>query len=125
MTLARTMRRNPEQQLHIAVAQYLNLALPERSFWTTIPSGGGGRVRGALLKAMGLRRGVPDLMVIQGGRCAFIELKAPGKHPTLEQRDCHDDIKNAGAWVFVCRSIEDVERLLRSAQFQVCGKVVT
>lgn len=51
----------PEKALHAAVAQFLARALPLRCPWTTVPLGGGGKIRGAHLKAAGTRKGWPDI----------------------------------------------------------------
>src|ERR1700682_4291340 len=97
---AKATRMHPEQALQIAAAEYLTRALPDYARFTAFPAGGGGRVRGARLKAMGLKGGVPDLLfwwrpyvarseAWNEARWLFgaIELKAPGKYPTTEQRD--------------------------------------
>ena len=62
-------RNQPELDFHKTVAQYLDKALPESCWWSTFPSGGGGKARGAKLKACGLKAGVPDIL--------WLELKAP------------------------------------------------
>ncbi len=103
----------PEEALHRAVADYLNIALPANSAWTTMPAGGGGRVRGARLKAMGYCKGWPDIEIVWGGFAHFIELKVPGKYPGADQKKCHANLRIAGAVVAVCRRIEEVEGTLR------------
>lgn len=104
----------PEQATHRAVAQYLNAVLPDTVFWTTFPSGGGGRVRGAQLKALGLKAGVPDVLILHRGRSYFIELKAVHGRLSDAQRACHPRIWEAGAPVGVAKTIDDVRGLLAS-----------
>lgn len=104
----------PEQATHRAVAQYLNAVLPDTVFWTTFPSGGGGRVRGAQLKAMGLKSGVPDVLLVWCGRTYFIELKSARGRLSDAQRACHPRIWEAGAPVGVAKTIDDVRGLLAS-----------
>lgn len=74
----RSGRRQSELALHKAVAKYLDLALdPQTTWWTTIGHGGGGPKHGARLKAMGVKAGVPDILIVhKGGHAFFIELKA-------------------------------------------------
>ncbi len=108
-----TRRANPEERLHRSVADYLNVALPSVSCWTTIPAGGGGRIRGAKLKAMGYCKGWPDLEIVWDSTVHYIELKVPGKYPGADQKKCHNNLRSAGARVAVCHRIEEVEGTLR------------
>ncbi|HYF54590.1 MAG TPA: VRR-NUC domain-containing protein [Salinarimonas sp.] len=71
---------------HKTVAQYLDKALPESCWWSTFPSGGGGKARGAKLKACGLKAGVPDILIlfptpedsaVIATDILWLELKAP------------------------------------------------
>ncbi len=108
-----TRRKHPEDDLHITVAQYLDVALPEDAVWTTIPAGGGGEIRGAKLKAMGYRKGWPDIEIVWEGMAHYIELKISGKYPGADQKKCHNNLRSAGARVAVCHRIEEVEGTLR------------
>ena len=109
-----------EQALHRAVAEFLNWTLKPPFFFTTFPSGGGGKVRGAQLKAMGLKAGVPDIYIAgPRGKTLWIELKtakgrlSPAQNHTIEQlaQLDHD-------WA-LCRSVQDVQR----AVAEWCGYV--
>lgn len=99
-----------EAELHRAVATYLQAVLdPRQVWWSTFPSGGGGMIRGALLKSMGLKAGVPDIIVIPAGKPAhWIELKAEGKYLEPHQRELHAILGSLECRVSVCRSIDDV-----------------
>ncbi len=106
-------RKHPERALHRAVAEMLALGLTAESWFTTFPAGGGGRIRGALLRRMGLVPGVPDLLLIHSGRLFWIELKAPtGGTLSPAQRLVHRALENVGCRVSVCRSTNDVLRKL-------------
>lgn len=102
-----------EKHIHRQVADYLTQALAPPAFWTTFPAGGGGYVRGAHLKALGLKAGFPDLLIIADGKPYGIELKAPKKNPEPEQRALHAILEDAGCRVHVCRSAVEVEMVLR------------
>lgn len=106
-------RSSPEASLHRTVAAYLEYALPWDAWWTTIPAGGGGRVRGAGLKAMGYKAGTPDLIIVHEGRALWIELKAPKGRLSDAQADCHVMLDHAGSKVALCRSVEEIEATLR------------
>lgn len=99
-----------EADIHRAVAVYLQTVLdPRQVWWSTFPSGGGGQIRGALLKSMGLKAGVPDILVIPARKPAhWIELKAEGKYLEPHQRALHASLEGLGCKVSVCRSIDDV-----------------
>ena len=106
-------RADPEAQLHRAVAQYLNLALPKDAVWTTVAHGGGGRIRGAKLKAMGLRPGWPDIQILYRGRFIGIELKSGKGRVSPEQDEVAKAIWGAGGSWFVCCSVDQVMLSLR------------
>lgn len=110
---------NPEERLHRAVADYLRVVLDPSVVWSTFPSGGGGRVRGAKLKAMGLRAGMPDIMIwwlapSGAALCLGIELKAGKNGMTAAQRETFLSLEGVGCPVHVARSIDDVRDVLRA-----------
>lgn len=99
-------RNRPEQALHQRVAKMLDLILID-AWWTTIGHGRPGKLQSAILKGMGAKPGVPDLLIVHQGRALFIELKA-GQSLSPAQRECHAALCEAKADVFVCRSLEQV-----------------
>lgn len=103
-----------EEEVHRAVAHFLTVALVPPAFWTTFPAGGGGYVRGAHLKALGLKAGFPDILIIANGKPYGIELKAPRKYAAPEQRALHAILRDAGCPTMVCRSSAEVEMTLRA-----------
>lgn len=111
-------RRHPEQTLHAAVAGYLRLALRPPTVWSTFPAGGGGRVRGGILKGAGLQRGWPDLLVLHPApTCTAvvgIELKAPTGRPSEAQAAMERAFRDAHAAYEFCWSLENVEHALRT-----------
>lgn len=86
-----------ELSLHTSGARYLRLVLGDKFFWTTIPAGGGGLVRGKQLKDKGYKAGVPDILLVKESRAYWIEIKV-GKGtlsskqktllPVLERNEC-------------------------------------
>jgi hypothetical protein len=119
-------RSNPEQELHIEVAEALDIILMPSVLWSTVPSGGGGAKRGAFLKAMGLKRGVPDILIFwsdsacpvlpgRDGRPSFvlgIELKAGKNKPSDAQKEWHARAKLLGHMIAVCYSLKEVVEAL-------------
>lgn len=114
------MRQRPEENLHVSVARFLDVALMPPATWTTFPSGGGGRVRGARLKRMGLKAGWPDILIVAPGAQHFnvkllgIELKTERGRASKEQKDVRASFAMCGALHTFCRSIDDVEQVLRA-----------
>jgi len=98
----------PEAAFQRAVADYLDVALPADAVWSAIGHGGGGKVRGAQLKGMGVRPGVPDLFVCHGGRVLFIELKAAKGRVSPAQTAFHAALQRAGIRTAVCKDLGGV-----------------
>jgi hypothetical protein len=106
-------RRAPEQALQRAVMELLKISLGGVVWYTHFPAGGGGAMRGKILKGMGLKPGVPDIEIIDGGRAYWLELKAKRGRLTAAQHECHTEIRRAGALVAVIKSIDEVLPVLR------------
>jgi hypothetical protein len=85
----------------------LELRGAPRIFWFHVPNGGSRRpIEAAILKAMGVRAGVPDLLVIKNGRTFGLELKAEGGGATDAQRLAHEEMRSAGAEVVVAVGLD-------------------
>lgn len=101
-----------EDPVHVAVLGYLRATLPHG--WLCHHSANKPRsaMQGAREKKMGAIRGWPDLQIIGPRRSSdpsgwFLEIKAPGESVPPYQREVHDRLRDAGAVVEVCRSVED------------------
>lgn len=124
-----------EDALHQACAGYLNARLLPPAWWTTFPAGGGGKDRGSRLKRMGMKAGVPDLLIFVKKYLARSELKYLARSellaPTYEslsaygielktkkgvissvQSRTHQDMITAGFQISVARSLEDLKQTL-------------
>ncbi len=120
--------RRPEQQLHLAVARYLDLMLRPQVqdspvFWTAIDHASGvknGRLAGALRKARGVKAGLPDIMIFGEPLAATpnftpvaaIELKAGKGTQSPAQKQVQAAMEAVGIHYAICRSIEDVGQVL-------------
>ncbi len=106
-----------EKMLHKVVAAWLDQNLPEDTFWTTFPSGGGGEVRGYLLKDMGLKAGMPDILIFGNNTVTGIELKSEKGVLSKEQRTTIAKLEQLGFKTYVCKSLADVQQALHTQGF--------
>lgn len=118
-------RAQPEMQVHKAIMAYLDSALPStvRAFH---PANGGRRdaKTGAMLKALGVKAGVADIVLVrQGGVMAFIEIKADKGSISPAQRDWRDWCGENGVPYAVVRSVGDVQAVLTDWNIELRGKV--
>jgi hypothetical protein len=107
-------RKRPEAALQRAVAAFLDVALPDDAWWSAVGHGGGGLVRGAQLKAMGVKAGFPDVHVLWRGIPIYIELKSTTGALSDEQKAVRDAIRKSGGLWHMARSVEQVEQALVS-----------
>lgn len=112
-----TRRRNdPEQQLQRAVVELLGLYYPSgRSpvICFHVPMGGArSKAEAAILKGLGARAGIPDLILLWGGGCAGIELKVKGRPLSKAQREVREEFRAARIPWFLVQSVNEMEAAL-------------
>ena len=109
-------RNRPEQQIHQAAVQYLRIMenLGELTFFH-VPGGGWRTKAGAgIFKSLGVRAGVPDLVLLfSDGRCAFIEIKAPGGYLSAAQKAFRNTVEAMGFPFAEARGVDEVEKFVR------------
>lgn len=128
----RKKRDMRERRLHIAIADFLRRALEPPAYWLHVPNG---ELReqqtGELLKRMGVKPGVPDLWVLfpaEGDlltKVLCIEIKPDGEYLAQVQREAAQDLRQAGCYTAVARSVDEVELILRQAGIPLRGTVLT
>ncbi len=103
-----------ETVLHKQVAELLRQHCLPSWRWTHIASGELRDIRVATkLKAMGVRRGWPDLILLApGGKAHGLELKREGEDLTNDQEDFQMWAIRTGATYCVARSIKEVHIIL-------------
>lgn len=105
----------PEEVLHRHVVQYLSVVLTEETAWFHVPNGGGrSKAEAGILKAMGVKAGVADLILVYCGQHFELELKPPGRYASPNQKEWQAVIEAAGGRYGIARSIEDVREALRA-----------
>jgi len=97
--------------LHVSAVQFLNYALPSNII-AFHPANGGARSKATAgqMKAMGVRKGIPDLgIILPTGMVAWIEFKVGRGRLTPEQAEFRDLMRARGVPFAECRSLAEVE----------------
>jgi hypothetical protein len=102
---------HPEAALQRQITGYLSWAVAPPAVYTAFPAGGGGLVRGAILKSTGLKAGMPDIFIFHDKRTYGIELKA-GSGLSDAQKAMHVLLRQAGVQIAVVRSLDQLRELL-------------
>ncbi len=98
----------PEQDLQIAVVAHLRArAEPKVFFWHTPNEAKRGWVNAAILQAMGMTAGIPDIVILKGGDMYALELKAPKGVLSPSQGLVLQRMKDCGAQVAVAKSLDE------------------
>jgi hypothetical protein len=110
-------RAQPEAAIQRAVLEHLRLRAAPNVFYFHPPNGGARRpIEAAILKALGVVAGVPDIILVKGGRTYGLELKAPRRRLTPVQRAAHAALGAAGAEVATADSLDTALRQLEAWQ---------
>ena len=108
-----------EDELHKQIAQYLFYTIKgDKDFWTYMPFGEKRNIiTGALLKAKGTKKGVPDFMILnRKGKNTIIiwlEVKFGKNKQSLEQIDFENKTKSMkNEFYFTVYSLEEVKNII-------------
>jgi hypothetical protein len=73
------------------------------------PANGGwrSRIEAAILRGLGVRAGVPDVIAVRDGRTYALEIKSPGGRLTPAQNVAHAALRTAGASVVTSYGLDD------------------
>ena len=96
-------RKRPEDALQHAVLEHLRLRAPRTAYWFHVARS---PIEAGILKGLGVRAGVPDLIIIYDGKTYGLELKADGNRPTKLQIEAQDAMRAAGAEVAVAVGLD-------------------
>jgi hypothetical protein len=94
------MRKRPEDTIQRAVMQHFAARPAGDVFAFHVPNGGGrSAIEAAILKGLGVKAGMPDIIAIKGGHAYALELKAPGGRVSDAQAETMRAPEQAGATV--------------------------
>jgi hypothetical protein len=115
-------RQRPEQQLQRALVEHLRWRAAPDVFFFHVPNGGWrSRVEAAIFKVTGTRAGVPDLLIVRGGRLFGLELKSDRGRLSAAQKATHEELRGAGAVVETVSNIDAALALL--GEWKIIGGV--
>lgn len=98
-----------EQDFQIKLVADLRTILPRQVVVAHVPNGGFRRkTEAAILKAMGVLAGFPDLLILFNSRAFCIELKIAGTGLRADQEIVHALLMATNVPVAVCRSLDEV-----------------
>jgi hypothetical protein len=109
------LHRHPEDEIQRTVCQHLRQRAAPGSVWWHTPNGGKRPpVKAAIMKGLGVRAGVADLIFIHRG-CPFaLELKSDGGRPTDNQIAFVSDFNAAGGHAAIVRGLDPALRTLEA-----------
>jgi len=100
-------RRFPESAIQRAGFEHIRIrGVP--GLFAFHPANGGYRrpVEAKILKSLGVRAGVPDIIIIHNGHCFALEIKAPGGRATDKQLECIAALEQAGAFTCIAEGLD-------------------
>jgi hypothetical protein len=97
----------PEQTIQRAVFDHLRLRAAPGVF-AFHPANGGYRkpIEAAIMKGLGVKAGVPDVVAIHKGRVFALELKAEGGRATPKQLEAIAAMEAAGAYCCIAEGLD-------------------
>ena len=104
-----------EDKIQRAVCQHLRQRGAPGLLWWHTPNGGKRRpVEAAILKGLGTRAGVADLILVHRGRPFALELKTDEGRPTVEQMEFVSDFNSAGGSAAIVNGLDRALRTLET-----------
>lgn len=107
--------KRPEQPIHRAIADHLRQRGAPGLVWWHSPQGmyAGGRrsgkgvaIQGAIMKGLGVRAGVSDIVALHKGKFFALELKAPDGRASEAQLEFISDVNAAGGFAVLATGLD-------------------
>lgn len=115
--------QRPEQDIHKAVAAHLRQRGAPGVLWWHTPNGAalGGRrsrkgvaIQGSIMKGLGVRAGVSDIVALHQGKFFALELKPPGGRPTEAQLEFIANVEANGGFTCVAEGLNEALRAIET-----------
>ena len=113
------MAKQSEHGLQVACAHMLAVVLdPAQTYWSALDHGAGWMTPASagLRKARGVKRGLPDFIILFKSGLLGIELKADKGRLSPEQIETAEAWMALGHDIAVARSLEDVQEILEALE---------
>lgn len=108
-----------------ALVRHLHQRLAPPWMFFHVPNGGGrSKGEGGVFKALGVRAGIPDLILIGDGRMVCLECKADKGRLTPKQRETIAAFADAGAPTMIVRSVDQALEALAAMNVPMRGRVM-
>ena len=79
----------------------------------SVPNGGTrNKIEAMMLKATGVVAGIPDLILLNRGKCYGIELKIEKGRVSEKQKQVHEKWNQQGIETFICWNFEEFKELV-------------
>lgn len=96
-----------EDAVQMALMRFLDvLAMPGAVFWHCPNGGSRGRGEAGRFQALGVKAGIPDVLILYRGHLYGLELKADAGRVSPEQKSMADALGAAGATVSVAFGLD-------------------
>lgn len=118
----RKKQRHLEWGEQIKLTELLPRHLPDGVFWSALENAPRSALSGYLAQKRGVRAGLSDLLIVADGRVIFVELKSPAGVPSKSQKQVFEELRSAGAQVWVARSARAVLVALSRSGLRLRGR---
>jgi hypothetical protein len=111
--LKKSDSRCDEWSIQATIVEHLHARAAKGVFWFHAAQNPRSAIHGAMLKAIGLRAGVPDIVCIREGQAYGLEIKTETGRLSAAQRIAHAEMTAAGAEVAVAHGIDEALAVLQ------------
>lgn len=97
-----------EANLQRSIVQYARWALPTTALMFHVPNGEKrSKKTGGILAGLGVRAGIPDLILFHDSQALCIEVKVKNTYPSMVQKQMHLKLLRCGIDTAVVRSLDE------------------
>ncbi len=108
-------RARPENAVQRAVIAHIKIrGKPGMIYWHTPNGGLRSRIEAAVMKGLGVRAGVADLLFLTEGKLSSLELKADGRTSGEAQIEWRQDVNRCGGFAAEAAGLDAALRALEA-----------